>query len=226
MSLHAFLFSRIVSLAAFAEYSAQTADVTFSVACDSAQSNNAFEKTSSEKLYVQGGNKFFPVYTAIIQTIKGVPTSITFDEGCFFCDSGSSECVQNAVQVNATKPNDLSYQKGCITPSDSCVATANINNPDANSCDLKLFIAWTGTDASGTYMQSAGRRWSRFRQYALGLPTAWNELKAIASDAANRLTPSGFEETDQDPAASVAPGASSVPTVTPTTATARLLRTE
>ena len=37
-----------------------------------------------------------------------------------------------------------------------------------NLCDLAVYVVWTGTDANGHYFKSAGRRFSRFRQFGLG----------------------------------------------------------
>lgn len=64
-------------------------------------------------------------------------------------------------------------------------------NPDANTCDLTVFIAFTGSDASGAYMTSAGKRFSRYRQYGLQLPALWDTLRRSATDAVNRLNVDG-----------------------------------
>lgn len=51
----------------------------------------------------------------------GEPTSVTFDDGCFFCD-GASGCGPNALPVEGGPPVDGNVQKGCALPEAACVA--------------------------------------------------------------------------------------------------------
>jgi hypothetical protein len=79
--------------------------------------------------------------------------------------------------------------RSCAVQESECVAQPSEANPQANTCDLKLFVVWTGTDTGGNYFLSASRRFSRFRMYGGGLGYVWERVKRTASDVVNRLSP-------------------------------------
>ena len=138
-----------------------------------------------------------PLYTVIIGLSKGVVSTITYDDGCFFCASNGVDCVNTAVDtVRKTLVNDTSDLINCRKSVDYCypaaTATLNATSTDTNytgvvlpesPCDFKLFIVWTGTDADGQYLTSAGKRFSRFRQY--GVASAYQSSLNLISDAQN-----------------------------------------
>lgn len=166
--------------------------MTFAVASDGGGSDDPTFSTASLKLYTDaagGTRRYFPIYTAIVQMVDGIVKSVTFDEGCFFCDSASPQCVTNALPVTGGAPVADTHQQGCFMTTAECTPVARPDNPNANSCDLKIFVVWTGTDASGNYLMSAGKRFSRFRQYSLGLSTVWDDIKTTAANAVNRAIP-------------------------------------
>jgi len=68
--------------------------------------------------------------------------------------------------------------RGCKQPTSYCYPPSSVpangtasGNTTANGtlttspCDLKVFVTWTGTDSNGKFLTSAGRRFSRYRQY-------------------------------------------------------------
>jgi hypothetical protein len=117
-----------------------------------------------------------PFYTIIVSLSQGKVSYITFDDGCYFCASNGAECISTAVDLNTSTAVPTSELLGCREPASYCYpASSNGANESTSSnttvlplspCDLKVFVVWTGTDAAGTYLTSAGRRLSRFRQYA------------------------------------------------------------
>lgn len=146
----------------------------------------------------------FPLYTVIITLAGGVPQSVSWDDGCFFCAANTASCAHNMFDANSSVYDiheDDAY-KGCSMDMAMCyplvtggklVATADLaaaasptpsqdpspssspsRAPVTNStvsvvsdCDLKVFVVWTGTDAAGNYLQSANKRFSRFRQFSI-----------------------------------------------------------
>ena len=106
-------------------------------------------------------NSAFKVLTAVITLNKGTLYSITWDDGCHTCFPAS--CRQNSVLDDGGVT--------IIQPSDELGAYAGENrfetqstcsdNPD--SCDLQIFVVWTGTDSKGHVLQSANLRLSRFQ---------------------------------------------------------------
>lgn len=184
----------VLSRAAYKAHAGSTDTVTLSVDAMDGSSLDPQFATAAAKLYAfqdpnGGGRRFIPVYTAIVQAEKGIVTSVSFDEGCFLCDAMSDACVTNGQQVAGGPPLDVSAHRGCAVPADQCEAQPTPNNPDANTCDLKLFIVWTGSDVKGEYLTSVGKRFSRFRSYGMNLGTMWGSIRGISTDALNRLGP-------------------------------------
>jgi len=112
---------------------------------------------------VAKASRTIPVYTVVISAEQGVPQNVVFDEGCFFCEPGSAQCVGNVFD-NATK----TVPSAPSSPFRSCASPSECTAASGDACDLKLFITWTGTDANGAYFQSANLRFSRFRQFGVG----------------------------------------------------------
>lgn len=154
---------------------------------------------SNELGGLAAGRRFFPIYTTVVQVVKGEVQSITFDDGCFFCDSMSPSCATNAVPIAGSAAPPPASARGCFVQENECEPRGDSGGaagngvaptvPSGNACDLKLFVVWTGTDVDGNFLTSAGRRFSRYRQYGLQLPSMWQSLKGVASEAASRLNP-------------------------------------
>lgn len=155
-----------------------------------------------------GETMFITPYTVVIHLDRGAVTGLTWDDGCFFCDSGSDACVANSPG-SGTSGSDSNgtaavVTKSCAMPQSQCGAgaTAAASVPDGSGgsgnattagtaatvstpqdgCDAKIFIVWTGTDASGAYLRSAGRRFSMYRKYKAGLAGLWANVKSKAGE--------------------------------------------
>jgi hypothetical protein len=173
------------------------APVLLTVASLGARSEaDASASAPSAKLYAAtlGGERtFVPTYTAIVHVERGVAARVTFDEGCFFCEAGGPACLPNALSANATRsddpPVDAGSARSCTLREAECAQQSTPDNPLANSCDLKLFVVWTGTDVDGMYFTSAGRRFSRFAAFPTGLVTLWGSITSAVGDALASLHP-------------------------------------
>lgn len=143
--------------------------ITFDVAMGNVRSEQKIYKLIDfERGFVQNVSTL-SVYLAIIQLNNGVPQSITWDEGCYFCNEfDPKQCFYNVMSFdtsnNATDKGLIledSFYRSCGSDYDTC-------QTDPTSCDLKVYVLWTGTDSKGTLLSSANLRFSRFRQFGIG----------------------------------------------------------
>ena len=166
-----------------------TQEVTFSVASIQASSVNTSISTAAYKRYAftdSGERRFITTYTAIIHVTSGVVDSIEFDEGCMLCGSLSPQCVGSGLAVDALHPVP-DYQTNCYVPDSGCATLLGAGASTANSCDLKVFVVWTGTDAAGVFLTSANNRFSRYASFSLQLQNMWNSVSNVGSDVVGRL---------------------------------------
>lgn len=186
----------------------QSADVLLSVAAMGGSSDDVAYAIASSKLYAftppvnaQQGvlateRMVINVYTAIVQVEKGIVTSVTYDDGCALCGGTDSDrCVVNARQITpGGAPVDESQQRGCAVPASECVDLpaapgASASDVAPNTCDLRMYVTWSGTDSKGRFFTSLNKRFSRFRGWGMDLPGLAAQLQAIGSDAISRLQP-------------------------------------
>jgi len=101
-------------------------------------------QVSPVKQRVQSGSPVYvvPFWTAIINVDSGIVTSITWDDGCYGCSG--NECIMETCGVD--------------------IGTCWSNGVD---CSLKVYVCWFGTDSTGYYLTSAGKRLSQFREYSI-----------------------------------------------------------
>ena len=92
------------------------------------------------------------------------------------CASDSAECQANQffrgrhLMTAEGKPlKGLGSGLTCGVPRAEC-------DKYPGSCDLTVYVAWTGTDKSGSYMKSSSKRFSRFRTGAV--EQYWSGAKA------------------------------------------------
>ena len=148
------------------------------------------------------GKRVMNVYTAIVHVNMGEVTGVSWDEGCFFCavDTCDASTALQTINANTTEVTGYEqlkqsntafaslYGENCYTDvgaSGGCAQTCSPGKPCA--CDLTVYVVWTGTDANGKYMKSAGLRFSRFESFSL------NTLYASAkSRTTNYLTEQGL----------------------------------
>lgn len=125
-----------------------------------------------------------PVYTVIISMSSGVINFITFDDGCIFCATNGADCLLTALNSTSSTVLADSTFTACRQASSSCYTgsvTSNSSSTNSSgstnsssrgsvtipssSCDLRLFVVWSGTDRNGQFLSSINRRFSRFRQF-------------------------------------------------------------
>jgi hypothetical protein len=118
-----------------------------------------------------------------------LPDAIAWDDGCYFCASNGINCQPYALLTSTWQPADASTGVvSCYTDMASCYSTtstpaasasasiattpspspspgANVTAVLSSTCDLQLFVAWSGTDSGGNYLTSQSKRFSRFRLY-------------------------------------------------------------
>ena len=79
-------------------------------------------------------------------------TSVTWDDGCFFCSEGDPECIQYGLNGSTLLSNDV---LGCAQTNYTSTCIQG-NSTDGNPCDLKVYVVWTGSDSKGNFFRSAG----------------------------------------------------------------------
>ncbi|OQS07012.1 hypothetical protein THRCLA_20230 [Thraustotheca clavata] len=112
------------------------------------------------KLYTDQTGKAFPSFTAVITVVDGLIQGISWDDGCYLCNSTS--CASNIYSAPKVPLVNSAFGSGntCFHNQTACSSTEN-------SCDLGIFVGWTGTDYNGNYLSSAGMRVSQFQQYSV-----------------------------------------------------------
>lgn len=113
------------------------------------------------KQYTSSNGRVYPVLTAIVSVKKGEVQGITWDDGCHVCDASS--CEQNLFAAPTTEKAAIVEQDAatCFKEKSACAGE------NSTSCDITLYIGWTGTDHYGNYLSSAGLRISQFQKYSL-----------------------------------------------------------
>lgn len=135
-----------------------------------------------------------PIYTVIIGLDNGVASYIAWDDGCFFCASNGADCLPNAIDTSTWGTYSDGSLVSCRQDSTTCysssVTTSTTTNDTSatadifsSSCDLKVFVTWTGTDKTGAYLSSSGKRFSRYRQY--GTASTYQSALNLAQDGIN-----------------------------------------
>jgi len=129
------------------------------------------------------------------------------------CFTDSTSCYSTTVAASPTLSSSatpsLSASPANASSSSLPVASPTVSPSSINSsvaipqstCDLKLFLVWTGSDSKGQYCTSSNSRFSRFRQYGTatvyqsainlgnaGLSTAQSAL-GLANGVPGRLIP-------------------------------------
>jgi hypothetical protein len=116
-----------------------------------------------------------PFLTILITLSAGQVAGVEFDpdSSCSTdtrCTADPSLCLDNAFCGVASSQ--------CVTSTSSCSnTTVGVSCFD---CNLKIYVAWQGTDSNGRYMSSTGARQSQFRAY--GVAAAWGAAAASVSN--------------------------------------------
>jgi hypothetical protein len=105
----------------------------------------------------------FPLLFAIILVEKGKVKSIAWDNFCSWCSS--KYCAGNTVNYD---DEVVSGEGGnCFVPDSDCYVDIGdkdkVTGRSVNAlCELSIYVAWYGTDSSGSNFQSAAYRFSRW----------------------------------------------------------------
>lgn len=97
----------------------------------------------------------FPFLTAIIDVKEGKVQGIAWDDACVFCPKDT--CKENIYNYNGEK-SENPPNKSCFFTQEEC----NKISKDEPTCDITLYVVWTGTDVDGRAFQSSGYRFSAF----------------------------------------------------------------
>jgi hypothetical protein len=138
---------------------------------------------SAPKIYLTAdGGSVFPTYTAIVAVVDGIVRAVAFDEGCEGCGERSGSCGANTLEP-------AEGRRSCFVPRAACRDTPRPSNPDANTCDLKIFFVWAGEDARGAAFTSTSSRPSRFAAYPFSAAQLWQSVTNFASSVAQGALP-------------------------------------
>jgi hypothetical protein len=96
---------------------------------------------------------------------NGVIDYLDFDDDCSLCSN--DYCIDGNC---AQKVTDCTSFNG---------VTGSGSTPNTD-CSFKLYVSWSGTDAQGTYLASAGRRLSQFRRWSLN--SVYNQASSFSID--------------------------------------------
>jgi hypothetical protein len=94
--------------------------------------------TSTIKRY-NSGNYIVGSFSAVIQLIEGIPQAFIWDDGCDECNTTGAD------------PNQC-LDRFCAVTMDECM---NCTGCTSQTCNIKIFLAWLGTDLNGNVMTSA-----------------------------------------------------------------------
>jgi len=119
-------------------------------------------------IYLPSDNTNVVGFLVVVVTIaNGNVTQLQWDSGCDLCPD-ATQCVDGF----------------CTTPRSSCIAQPNQVPPN---CDLKIYLAWVGTDIYGSSCTSAGSLTSRLRQFSAD--NVYTQAADIISTLPDRVKP-------------------------------------
>ena len=107
-----------------------------------------------------------PFFTLIVDMSNGFIDSVSWQDDCSTClseafvysDDGACNCgvpISSCIGYNAS-----------VTTSTATTSQTNFANTTV-SCDVQIYIAYSGTDSSGTVLTSASRTIANFRKWSL-----------------------------------------------------------
>jgi hypothetical protein len=113
-----------------------------------------------------------------LQEVKG----IAWDDACVFC--GKDKCLENTFDFTGSEALPQEPTKGCVLTLKEC---KEIHDQGGNTCDLRLYVVWTGTDKNGMYLTSSSKRFSAFspRQIRDSFKDTLNKIKNGVSNTLN-----------------------------------------
>jgi hypothetical protein len=105
----------------------------------------------------------FPYLTAIIDVNHGIVQGITWDDSCVFCAPNEcSEITYNFAGKLQSQKSSGQPTAGCKVTLETCNSFITAKTNGTLSCDLQVYVVWTGTDGKGRAFQSSSSRFSAF----------------------------------------------------------------
>jgi hypothetical protein len=126
---------------------------------------------------------FIPVFSVVVSLRDGYISSVIWDNGCYMCAAGPDYCKVHKATVWPPHPAvEWRDQQNCYEK----------DVTDISRIDPRIYVSFIGTDASGNKMESAGLRWSQFREYSLAstygsATSTWEAMKKKAAETANSV---------------------------------------
>jgi hypothetical protein len=113
--------------------------------------------TTMPKRYAKG-EYILASYSVVVQMNKGEPVAITWDDGCNECmktnnETDPEQCIDNSCGVTILE---------CLV-CESCVQ----NDTFWQTCNIKIYLGFIGTDALSRPLTSAGNMPSNFAKFSL-----------------------------------------------------------
>jgi hypothetical protein len=93
------------------------------------------------------------------------------------------DCEPNLYRAPTNKSSQIYGEgKSCFSNATTC------EGANATTCDLTIYVGWTGTDANGNYLASSGLRMSQFQKYSVS-----NYFKNVKSEFTKFMPASRFD---------------------------------
>jgi hypothetical protein len=93
-------------------------------------------------------------YTLIIELDRGMVKSMFWQKGCYGCGDDA---------------NCWKEEQWCTNPYKSC-SVVDTSATDGLSCNIKIYLAWQGTDSKGNYLMSGQATIKNFLQFDVRTP--------------------------------------------------------
>ena len=142
-----------------------------------------------------GGVTLFPLLTVIVTVLEGKVVGVNWDDGCYMCDpgvdDGENPCILNAYNTTTNQPIPEETLDGAQITGKDCAVTQSFcdKSSDKGLCDMNVYVVWTGDDVDGRKFTSAGRRFERFRDYAMpALGKALEEFDNAVDAAVDKVS--------------------------------------
>lgn len=112
-------------------------------------------------------------YTLIIELDRGMISKMFWQTGCFGCGD-SSNCWKESTNK----------QQWCTNTFNLC-SVVDAAATGGLSCNIKIYVAWQGTDVKGNYLMSAQTTIKNFLQFSFNTPfeTAQNVFDTLSPGA-------------------------------------------
>jgi len=136
--------------------------------------------------------------TSLVATVNGTNTTWANVTSLVNVTTTVPAVFENTWAYNATALAAAAAASPSAAPSANATAAPAGALAAAESCDLKIFVVWQGTDANGQYLKSVNKRFSRFRQFSVS--TAYQSALNLGQQAVD-VSKTAFNVADGIPGA-------------------------